>query len=124
MNLGNIDQTIKISTNARAGQFDKAGQPHVLNPFRLMFKFESDEEMIITVLNDIVEDSTVTIENLIELNCSTEVVEAIRCLTKNDNDDFILRISENTLAQKVKIEDIKDNLNLTRLNNVAEKVLS
>ena len=58
-----------------------------------------------------------------KLGFSTEVIAAIDCLTRRENEDyenFILRASQNILAKKIKIEDIKDNLDLTRLNNITK----
>ena len=54
------------------------------------------------------------------------MVDAINCLSKRDSevyDDFILRISKNSLATKIKIEDLKDNLNLVRIDCIGEKDL-
>jgi hypothetical protein len=64
-----------------------------------------------------------TLDDLEKLGFSKEVIEAIDCLTKGGSEgyeSFILRVLKNDLARKIKIEDIKDNLDLTRLNNIVD----
>jgi len=120
----NIDRAISIATKAHEGQVDKAGLPYILHPLRVMFQFTSEVEMIVAVMHDVVEDSDVTIHELSQNGFSTIIIEAIDCLTKRKNEnynDFILRISTNDLAIKIKIGDIRDNLNLTRLNDIDSK---
>ncbi|MFT7372676.1 MAG: (p)ppGpp synthase/HD superfamily hydrolase [Oleiphilaceae bacterium] len=124
--MSDIDKAISIATKAHAGQLDKAGQPYILHPLRLMFKFHSNDEMIVAVLHDVVEDSSFTLENLKDYKFSEVVINAIAILTKSNNEsyeDFILRVSNNELARKIKIEDIKDNLDLTRLNKITDNDL-
>lgn len=61
------------------------------------------------------------------LGFSGDVTAAIACLTKvkgGNYEGFILRVSKNYLATKVKIEDVKDNMDLTRLKEVAPKDLA
>lgn len=124
--MSNLDHAISIAAKAHSGQVDKAGQPYILHPLRLMFRFETEVEMIVAVMHDVVEDSDFTSVDLKKLGFSDVVVEAVDCLSKRRNEDyesFILRVSQNSLARKIKIEDIKDNLDLTRLNSVSENDL-
>lgn len=124
--MSDIDQALSIAIQAHAGQVDKSGQPYILHPLRLMLKFQSKDEMIVAALHDVIEDSSITFENLKELGFSEVVVDAIVSLTKNNGEayeDFVLRVSNNDLARKIKIEDIKDNLNLTRLEKITDKDL-
>jgi (p)ppGpp synthase/HD superfamily hydrolase len=124
--LSDLDHAIAIAIKAHSGQVDKAGQPYILHPLRIMFKFQSEDEMIVAVMHDVVEDSEVTFSNLNEKGFSDKVIDAIECLTKRTNEDyesFIMRASKNSIAKKIKIEDIRDNLDLTRLHKITEKDL-
>ena len=52
-----------------------------------------------------------------------DVVDAIICLTKIDNEsyqDFIVRVKSNELAVKIKIADIEDNINVLRLKLLSD----
>ncbi|MCF6258346.1 MAG: GTP pyrophosphokinase [Gammaproteobacteria bacterium] len=121
--MSGLDQAIAIATKAHAGQVDKSGQPYILHPLRLMFKFHSEDEMIVAVMHDVIEDSLFTLDYLKNDGFSDVILDALECLTKRKGEkygDFVLRILQNELAQKIKIEDIKDNLDLTRLNKITD----
>lgn len=125
--MSNLDKAIAVALNAHVGQVDKAGQPYILHPLRLMLRFNNEEEMIIAVLHDIVEDSNMSLNDLKNLGFKEQIIEAIDCLSKRDNEsyeEFILRVSSNELARKVKVEDLKDNLDLTRIDFISEKDLA
>ena len=120
----NLSKAIEIACRAHEGEVDKGGQPYILHPIRLMLKMKNDEARIVAVLHDVVEDSNFTLSDLREHGFGQAILEAVDCLTKKNGETyelFIERISENRLAKKVKIEDIKDNLDLTRLDEVTEK---
>ena len=122
--MSDLDRAIFIAVQAHAGQVDKAGQSYILHPLRLMLKFNSADEMMVAVLHDVVEDSSITLDELRASGFSDVVVDAIASLTKKSGEsyeDFILRVSRNELARKVKIEDVKDNLDLTRLHKITDK---
>ena len=119
-----IDAAIGLACKAHAGQLDKAGQPYILHPLRLMLKFAGEPERIVAVLHDVVEDGGITLAELEQLGVPSSAVEAIDALTKRfgeSYEDFILRLSVNGLARKIKIEDIKDNLDMSRLASLNEE---
>ena len=124
--MSDLEQAISIAVKAHAGQVDKAGQPYILHPLRLMLKFNSTDAMIVAVLHDVVEDSSIMIQELEGFGFSDVVVDAVASLTRKRGEsyeDFVLRASKNELARMVKIEDVKDNLNLTRLSTITDKDL-
>ena len=124
MNL--IETSLTIALKAHTGQTDKAGQAYILHPLRIMAKMDTEEEMAVALLHDVLEDSQFTAQDLLEADVPTQVVEAVQLLTKQDGEDydtFIERILPNSLAAKVKKADIEDNLNLLRLQSLTEKDL-
>lgn len=77
-----------------------------------------EERAIIAVLHDVIEDSDVTAEDLRREGFSEPIVDAIKALTRPEGEasqDFIFRAAANELARPVKIADLRDNLNRTRL---------
>ncbi len=119
-----LEKAIQIAVNAHKGQTDKAGQPYLLHLFRVMLSGKTEDEQICGVLHDIVEDTEYTFEDLKNEGFSDEVINALRCVTKQPNEDyndFIDRISKNQLAIKVKLNDLKDNMDLSRLSEITEK---
>ena len=124
--MSNLDKAIEIATKAHAGQKDKAGQAYILHPLRVMLRVKGEVEKIVAVMHDVIEDSDFSLQDLKNQGFSDEIIEAIDCLTKRDSEDYkglILRVSMNRLARRVKIEDIKDNLDLDRLEEVTNKDL-
>jgi len=115
-----LDKAIRIAAKAHEGQTDKAGQPYILHPLRVMFMRRNETERICAVLHDVIEDSDITIEYLRREGFSEEVLSALNALTKRENenyDDFIGRVIENKTACKVKLADLSDNMDLSRISN-------
>ncbi|MEN3005924.1 MAG: HD domain-containing protein [Dehalobacterium formicoaceticum] len=115
-----LDKAIRIAAKAHEGQMDKAGQPYILHPLRVMFMRRDETERICAVLHDVIEDSDITIEYLRKEGFSEEVLSALNSLTKRENenyDDFIGRVIENKTACKVKLADLSDNMDLSRISN-------
>ncbi|WP_449245426.1 GTP pyrophosphokinase [Desulfobacca acetoxidans] len=119
-----LEKAILIAVQAHQGQVDKAGVPYILHPLRVLLKLNSETEMIIGALHDVVEDTTWTLESLKQEGFPTEILEAIDCLTRRegeDYNDFIKRVAGNPLARKVKMRDLEDNMNILRLETITEK---
>ncbi len=120
-----LEKAIQIAVNAHKGQKDKAGQPYILHLFRVMLSGKTEEEQICGVLHDVVEDTKWTFEDLKKEGFSDNIIKALKCVTKTSDDenyeDFINRVQTNSLAIKVKINDLKDNMNLGRLKNITKK---
>ena len=121
-----LDRAIDLAKQHHEGQTDKAGNPYIEHPLRVMNQMESEEEKIVAVLHDIVEDTDISLDDLRNEGFSKEVVDAVECLTKQDGenyDSYIERISFNPLAVKIKLADLEDNRDLTRLPEVTDKDL-
>lgn len=122
-----LDRAKAIATSAHEGQVDKAGKPYIEHPIRVMNMGKTMEEKIVGVLHDVVEDSEWTFEMLEKEGMPKEVVDALKCVTKlsedEDYDHFIARVKTNPLAVNVKLNDLKDNMDITRLGKVTEKDL-
>ena len=120
-----LERAIEIAVEAHKGQIDKGGSPYILHPLRVMMSVDGELEKIVAVLHDVVEDSDWTFEALVAEGFSIEVIEALKSVTKNsdneDYDSFIQRAIENPIGRKVKIADIRDNLDVTRISNITDK---
>ena len=64
----------------------------------------------------------ITYETLVEEGFSEEVIFAIKCITKipadMDYTEFIKQTEQSPLAVSVKLNDLQDNMNLTRFNTL------
>lgn len=121
-----LGKMLVIATNAHAGQFDRGGRPYILHPLKVMHYLRSDDEelMCIALGHDVVEDTSVTFEELREAGMSIRVIEGIRALTKVEGesyDDYKQRVLTNHDAMRVKMADLRHNSDIRRLKGVTEK---
>ena len=119
-----IEKSLEIALKAYSGQKDKAGRTYILHPLRIMSRMDTEEEMAVALLHDVIEDSDFTAEDLLSEGIPSGVVDAVRLLTKlhgESYDEFVDRVVVNPLARKIKIADIEDNINVLRLESVGDK---
>ena len=119
-----LEKAISISLSAHCGKTDKGGNPYILHPLRIMLSMDTNDEKIVALLHDVVEDSHITIQQLRDEKFSKKIVAAVSLLTKKEKQhyaDYISAIKKNPLATKVKLTDLKDNLNISRLKKITEK---
>lgn len=122
-----LSKAIEIALLAHKGQKDKSGAEYILHPLRVMEKGNTEVERICGILHDVVEDSDWTFEMIANEGFSEEIISALKCLTKESEDEnydkFIERVTKNPIAVKVKINDLLDNMNITRLKILEEQDL-
>ncbi len=122
--MASLERAIEIAATAHAGQLDRSGQPYVLHPLRVMLAVESAHERMAAVLHDVVEDSAITYDDLISEGFPKEVVEAVRALTRAKGAsriDAARKAVRNPIARVVKLADVADNMNVSRISNPTEK---
>lgn len=117
----NLDTALSIAVTEFANLKDKAGEPYILHLLRVMLAMDTEEEMIVAVLHDLLEDVPEwTPDRILREGFSARVVSAIICLTRDKSEDYsdyiVDRVSISPLATKVKLADLRDNLN--RISNL------
>ena len=124
----NLERAIEIAQEVHKGVKDKGGHDYINHPIRVMHAMSNDQEKIVAILHDVVEDSDWTFERLKEQGFEDSVIESLHCVTKyseeEDYQEFIKRAATNKIATKVKMADIEDNLDLSRLGTLTEKDLT
>ncbi|MBU3847161.1 MAG: HD domain-containing protein [Candidatus Acinetobacter avistercoris] len=116
--MSTLEKAIALAANRHAGQVDKANQPYILHPLRVMLKMKTTPQQIVAVLHDILEDTNTTVVELITLGFSSEIVDAVIALTKKEDENRIevaYRIVKNPLARAVKLADLADNMDISRI---------
>ena len=124
----NLERAIEIAVSAHKGVFDKGGNPYILHPLRVMMSLTTKDEKIVGVLHDVVEDSEDwDFDKLKAEGFSNTILDGLRAVTKlsedEDYDAFIQRGLVNSIGRAVKIADIRDNLDVTRIGELTEKDL-
>ena len=129
--MATIDRAIMIASIAHAGQKDKADKPYILHPLRVMLtvasdKNATDEQKIVAVLHDVIEDTYVQEQQLRENGFSEDIINAIKSVTKIEGEsrmDAAKRTKLNPIGRVVKLADLKDNMDLSRIENLTAKDL-
>ena len=123
-----LSAAIAFATAAHDGQTDKAGKPYIMHPLRVMAHVSATEEKITAVLHDVLEDTGYTAEDLKkELNLPDSIMTALLLLTRTpgiDYMDYVKKLSSCPLAVAVKLADLNDNMDLSRLPRVTPKDLA
>lgn len=137
-----LDGAISLARSAHAGMTDKAGQPYIEHPLRVMESLRADgarfgarigdsqwvnrpdEQAVLmaAVLHDILEDTPLVAEDLISRGCPDNVVDSVVALTRLDSesyDTFLRRMAGNEIARRVKRADIEDNADESRLSRLS-----
>lgn len=115
---------IVIATQSHINQIDKAGQPYIDHPLRVMTAGQTLPEKIVGVLHDAVEDSDLTLAELAESGFPKEILAAIDAITKRDHesyDTYLERVMANAIALRVKIADMTDNMDISRIAHPTAK---
>lgn len=122
--LNMLEKSIVIATIAHAGEVDKGGNPYILHPLAVASRVETIEEKIVAHLHDVVEDTTITLQNLRDVGFAEEIVDAVDAMTRRDEEtymEFINRAAENDKARNNKIADIQENMDLSRIPKPSEE---
>lgn len=113
-----LERAIAIAATAHAGQADKGGAPYILHPLKVMLRMSTLEERIVAVLHDVVEDCGVSLDDLRKEGFSEEVLTAIESVTKapgESYEDFVERAAQNPIGRVVKLADLEENSDLSRI---------
>ena len=121
-----VKKAVNIMFEAHKEDFDKGGYPYVFHPFYLATKLDGENETCVELLHDVIEDhgDKYSFEYLENEGFNKEIIDALKLLThKKDVPymDYIVEISKNNIAKKVKIEDLKHNMDSRRTSGEKAK---
>ncbi|OEZ80831.1 bifunctional (p)ppGpp synthase/hydrolase RelA [Janthinobacterium sp. HH106] len=133
---GTLERAIEIAAATHAGQTDKGGAPYILHPLRVMLRVAPGAQQIVApgaqqivaVLHDVVEDSDgkVTFDDLAREGFSRDVIDGVRAVTKIEGElyeDFIARAALDPVGKAVKLADLAENSDLSRIGEPTQKDL-
>lgn len=123
MNLG---IAIAIAAEGFKNTLDKGNRPYIEHCLRVMNNLHTDdwELKAIAVLHDCVEDGVCTLEDLQSLGFTKRVISGVMLLTHQKEVpymEYIKRIAHFPDARLVKLADLKDNSDITRLKGLSKK---
>lgn len=113
-----LERAIAIAAAAHEGQVDKGGAPYILHPLKVMLRVNTLEERIVAVLHDVVEDCGISFDDLRKEGFSETVLMAIASVTKvpdESYEEFVERAAQNPIGRVVKLADLEENSDLSRI---------
>ena len=120
-----INKAIETAAKAHDGQVDKAGQPYIYHPLRVMLYAQGDERVkCAAVLHDVMEDSDMTETDLIKIGFGEDIITALKLLTREEGQDYfdyVRALKKNSIAKAVKLADLKDNMDMSRIKEPTER---
>jgi len=123
--MSTLERAVAIAATAHEGQRDKGDAPYLLHPLRVMLRLTTEAERITAVLHDVVEDCEGwSSERLLGEGFSGEIIEALKSVTKREGEayeDFVKRACENPIGRRVKLSDLHDNCDLSRISKPTAK---
>lgn len=118
-----IELALKIARNAFKDKTDKSGKPYIGHIERVASHFTNGMK-IIAILHDLLEDCPEWTEGAIRNLFTDNIADTVVILTKEkgeDYEDYIERISHDVWAKQIKVKDLEDNMNITRLKELTDK---
>lgn len=123
-----IELAAALSRFAHKGQVDKGGKDYYKHPLAVANSFDwenPDEEdcVIVALLHDTLEDTNVS-EEVIRNLFGEKILSALLCMTHKAGvpyEEYVMNLKSNPIARKVKISDLRHNMDLSRLPIVTEK---
>ena len=125
MSIDIRELAFEISRNAFKNKTDKGGKPYFDHLERVARKFKEDDFLYTSaILHDLIEDCPEWNETSLRHLFTENIVSTIVVLTKQKGEDYfdyIDRINQSSWATKVKIQDLRDNMDITRLKTITDK---
>lgn len=110
-----------ISFDAHKEDYDKSGYPYFMHPHTLAVQFDDEDTVCTALLHDVIEDhgDKYSFEYLKNEGFGENILNALNLLTHQKDIeylDYVRKIRDNEIARKVKLADLKHNLDTRRAN--------
>lgn len=103
------------------------GECYKLHAYRVMEAMDTEEEQIVALLHDVAEDTELSLADLEWEGFPKKIMGALEDLYKGNAlryFDYIDDLSLNPLAAKIKLAEIKDNMDSVRVNRMSFRTYS
>ncbi|MDQ6674823.1 MAG: guanosine-3',5'-bis(diphosphate) 3'-pyrophosphohydrolase [Chloroflexota bacterium] len=114
-----MDTAVEIATRAHAGQVDKTGTtPYIRYPLAVAARVQGHDAKIVAILHDVLEDTSVTIDELRAAGATEAQLRALVAVTRKPDEpylDAVARAIADPIGCLVKIADHEDNNDEARL---------
>ena len=122
----NLQMAKIIAREAHKGQKRLDGKDYITHPEAVANMFKNEDYKVVAWLHDVLEDSDLQPENLAERGIPRNLIQSIVYLTrlpKENYKNYILKVTEDEIATKVKIADLKHNISTLKEGSMKDKYL-
>lgn len=109
-----------LAHSAHVTQIDKSGFPYFIHLLMVADQAQTEDECIVALLHDICEDISMDYLFIIEEKFGKRIADAVNAITrvkaKETYFEYIDRCKQDDIARKVKLYDLKHNLDEGRLS--------
>ncbi len=120
-----LGRAIEVASAALDGKVDRGGQPKILHCLRVMMAMDTPLRRIVAILHDVLEDSPAwTPQELVAAGIPREAVRVVELLTRDKAGNYQLYIrglASDPDARAVKLADLADNMDTSRLPRMTPK---
>ena len=112
-------KALRLCFDAHKEQVDKTGLPYVFHPFHLAEQMTDELSVVCALLHDVVEDTSLTLEDLSKMGFPARVTEVLALLTHDPAVpyfDYVTAIASDPIAREVKLADLRHNSDLSRMD--------
>lgn len=121
----NLERVLRLAIDWHDGQTDQGGAPYIWHPIRVALQMPTLDGQVVALLHDVLEDCPqVTPRTLLKAGIPVRLVNALQLLQHREGEPYrvyITGIKPHRLARSVKIADLTDNMNGTRLGALPEE---
>ena len=117
-----LKDAMRIAAIYHHDKNDLSGERYISHLRRVAEKFDDPVLKIVAYLHDIVENCSVTLD---ELSCRFPkiIIDAVDALTRRAYEtysEYKKRIAQNNIAVQIKIADLHDNMNIFRVSKITQ----
>jgi (p)ppGpp synthase/HD superfamily hydrolase len=115
--MSTFEKAVEIAARAHAGVKDKQGKAYLLHPIRVMLGVADETAQIVAILHDVVEDTSVSMDDVRAAGFSVMVTDALELVTHREDQtyaEYVIACKTNPISRQVKLSDLRDNASLER----------
>lgn len=121
-----LETAIRLAAKVHRGQVDRFGKPYVLHVMRVMERGQDFDEQVLGALHDVLERSDLTLADIEKKGFSPRILKSLDRITRRANETYeayIDRVVEDSLAIRVKLNDLADKMDLRHVDQLDDSDL-
>lgn len=119
------NKCLRIATQAHTGQKRRfTGEDYITHPIAVADTMKYELDKCVAILHDVIEDTKVTVEDLLKEGVPQMVIDDVLLLTRKKGENyynFISRVRDSASARRVKMADIEHNMSTLEEGHMKDK---